>query len=124
MGRKAKDNFFKGPAKLEGSEKKITGQQQTAAANKANKELPRGKTLLTRIKEILNEKSLRTDGRYNFRFDDCAEAFVRAMEAGSFIHMKEFIDRQEGKVPQRIADADGNKIKLYVGVPLEGDEAP
>lgn len=81
-----------------------------------------GKTLMNRVRELLAERSLNADGRYNTRFDDVANAFIRSMETGSFVHLKEFIDREEGKVPNRVADAEGKNLKLYVGVPVgEGD---
>lgn len=79
-------------------------------------------SLLTRIKKILKQRSTRFPN--GVRADDVAEAYIRAMEQGSFVHLKEFIDREEGKVPTRIADADGGKMKAYVGMPLEGDQAP
>lgn len=121
MGRRAKDRHYKGPAKHADP-----GGEETPSRKRAPRSapLPQGKRLLTRIKEILNERSKKPDGRRNTRFDDCAEAFVTAMEAGSFIHVKEFIDRQEGKVPTRVADADGNKLKMYVGIPVDGPDAP
>jgi hypothetical protein len=127
MGRRVKDRLYKGPARNADPGGEDSPQKSAAARTpkvKGANPLPQGKRLLTRIKEILNEKSKLPDGRRSTRFDDCAEAFVNAMEQGSFIHMKEFIDRQEGKVPNRVADADGGKIKMYIGVPLEGDEAP
>lgn len=83
--------------------------------------------LLARAREILGETSHRkVNGRRVecTRFDKVAEAFVRAMEAGSYVHMKEYIDREEGKVPTRIADADGSNLKMYVNMPTDGDEAP
>jgi hypothetical protein len=46
------------------------------------------------------------------------------MKAGSFAHIKEYIDREEGKVPSRIAGANGESIKTYIGLPVEGDDAP
>lgn len=82
-----------------------------------------GKRLLTRVKELLAElskiRSKNPDGTPNTRFDDAADAFVQKMEEGSFIHLKEYIDREEGKVPTRHADADGKNLKLYVGMPVE-----
>lgn len=85
-----------------------------------------GSSILTRIKHTLKERSKREDApKDRTRFDDAAEAYVRQLEAGSFIHFKELIDREEGKVPNRIAGADGDNVKVYVGVPLDDDpEAP
>jgi hypothetical protein len=84
---------------------------------------PPGMRLMTRIREILGEKSLLPDGRYNTRFDDVADAFVRQMETGSFPHMKEFIEREEGKVTQPI-DLNPSAVKMYEDVPVDGPEAP
>lgn len=83
-----------------------------------------GRTLLSRVKEVLTETSRTPGGRYNTRFDDCADAYVKQMEKGSFIHLKEYIDREEGKVPNRLANADGKNIKQYVGMPIDGEDAP
>lgn len=83
--------------------------------------LPKGrkKTLMGRVREILRQKSKFKDG--NTQLDDVAEAFVMAMMSGSFVHLKEYIDREEGKIPTRLADAEGGNLKLYVGMPTDGD---
>ena len=78
-------------------------------------------TVYGAIQKMLDRKSPTGKGT---RRDDVAEGFVKAMEGGSFVHAKEIIDREEGKVPNRIAGADGENIKLYAGMPLEGEEAP
>lgn len=88
-----------------------------------------GKRLLTRIREILSERSLRKDPVTkellpNTRFDDVADAFVQQMEAGNFQHTKEFIEREEGKVRQDLGIIDARKLKLYENVPVDGPEAP
>lgn len=85
-----------------------------------------GKRLITRVKELLCERSKLPNGEANTRFDDVANVFVQQMESGSFVHMKEYIDREEGKVPTRLSDAEGKNIKLYVGMPVSDDdpEAP
>lgn len=91
---------------------------------------PPGKKLMTRIREMLGDlskiRSKNKDGTPNYRFDDVANSFVEKMEEGSFIHTKEYIDREEGKVPTRHADADGKTLKLYVGMPVDDNdpEAP
>ena len=79
-------------------------------------------SLYQRVRHILRQPRL--DGGHGTRLDAAAEAYVRMMEQGSFIHLNAFIERQEGKVPTRIADADGNSIKLYAGVPIDGEQAP
>lgn len=87
---------------------------------------PPGMKLMTRIKQILGEaskiRSKNKDGTPNTRFDDVAVSFVEKMEEGSFIHTKEYIDREEGKIPTRHADADGKNLKLYVGMPVDDDD--
>lgn len=77
------------------------------------------KTLMGRVRQILKMKSRMVPG--NTRLDDVAEAFVMAMTSGSFVHLKEYIDREEGKVPTRLADAEGGNLKLYVGMPTDDD---
>ena len=88
------------------------------------KKRQQGKSLFTRIKELLRERSVTPQGKYNTRFDDVANAFVKSMEDGSFVHLKEFIDRDEGKIPNRHANADGSNIKAYIAMPVDGDESP
>lgn len=81
--------------------------------------------LLSRIQTKLREASKKKEGITNQqRVDDAAEAFVMAMEGGSFIHMKEMLDREEGRVATRVANADGTPIKMYMGMPVDGDQAP
>lgn len=87
-----------------------------------------GKRLMTRIKEVLGERSLRDDPEtggkcINTRFDDVADAFVRQMEGGNFQHVKEFLERDEGKVTEKIALVD-DAVKMYVDTPTEGPDAP
>ncbi len=91
-------------------------------ANRANK----GKqTLLARVREMLRERCKNSDGKTVTRFDLAADAFIQAMTNGSFHHLKEFIEREEGKVPVRHAGADGETLKMYVGMPVEDEkEAP
>lgn len=86
---------------------------------------PVGQTLLSRVRELLKMPSPRAEDMMDpkrIRFDDAAEAFARQMEAGNFQFHKEFIDREEGKVTQKIDF--GITTKLYVGMPTEGEDAP
>jgi hypothetical protein len=64
---------------------------------------PRGKTLLTIIRQKLKARG---------ESEEVAEAYITAMKGGSFAHLKEYIEREEGKVPDRIANADGSNITL------------
>lgn len=102
------------------------GENQITRARKKGIEIknPQGKRLLTRIREVLKERSTNPRKKGRTRFDDVAEAFVKEMEKGTFIHTKEFIDREEGKVPTTVQNPDGSNIKMYVGVPIDGEDAP
>lgn len=84
----------------------------------------KGKKILTRVKELMNERSRLPNGQYNYRFDDVANAIVTAMERGYWPAIQQFIDREEGKVANRIAGADGGNLKMYVSIPTEGEAAP
>lgn len=99
-----------------------TALQVVATRAESEPLVKRGKTLFNRIVQRLAERSVKADGSANSRLDDVADAYVMAMEAGSFVHIKEVVDRQEGKVPNRIAGADGENLKLYIGMPV-GDAA-
>jgi hypothetical protein len=81
----------------------------------------RGPTLYSIIQKQLNSRSKVGSGT---RRDDVADGFLKQAEGGSFIHAKEILDREEGKVPSRLADADGGKLKMYGQLPLEGEDAP
>jgi len=82
----------------------------------------RRRTLYTVIQQMLDKRSPKGNGT---RRDDAAEAFIRAMESGSYIHNKEILDREEGRIPNRLANADGSNLKMYSNeMPLDGDEAP
>jgi hypothetical protein len=51
--------------------------------------------------------------------DSAAQGFVNMMIGGNFAHLKEYLDRENGKVPTRVADAEGKSMKMYVGVPTD-----
>lgn len=78
---------------------------------------PQHRTLWREIRALLQKKNIRKKA---------ARAYVRQMTRGTnFAYMKEVLDRQEGKVPNRFADAEGQSIKTYVvGMPIEGPDAP
>lgn len=82
---------------------------------------PKGKRLLTCIKELL-QQHVPQDKEGKTRMDAAAEAFVTAMVGGSFAHLQEFMNREEGRVGGTPADAV--PVKLYVEMPIEGKEAP
>lgn len=91
-----------------------------------------GKRLLTRVRELLSVTKMNPDGTVKLNedgtpqtdFDRAAKAYIKAMCKGSFVHLKEFIDREEGRVPHVISGLEENQIKVYVGLPVEGEEAP
>jgi len=84
-----------------------------------------GKTLLEGVREALCKVTSRNpDGTYNTEFDAAVNAFVQQLKNGSFVHTKEYIDREEGKVPTRVANADGSNLKPYIGLPVDGPSAP
>lgn len=80
-----------------------------------------GRSLLEQIKAELKKIPA---GTRKTRLEIVAEAYVEQMESGSFAHSKEIIDREEGKVPTRLADADGTPLKQFIGLPTEGADAP
>jgi len=99
-------------------------EQQFPAGQSGNPQgAPKGKRMTTRISEILQMKSLKKNGKFETRFDDAADAYVRQMERGSLPHFKEYLERTEGKVTQGI---DLNvPVKQYEeGTPTEGEDAP
>ena len=65
---------------------------------------PKKKTAMEEVRELLM-----ADGASPSQ-TDVARKYIELMMKGSFSHLKEYIDRQEGKVPDRIADADGGKL--------------
>lgn len=87
----------------------------------------RGRTLTQEMKKILGErcKITRKNGKsyVSDRFHQVALGVVENMEAGEFSFIKEFLERDEGKVTQPV-DVDV-PTKLYGrNVPLDGDDAP
>lgn len=69
---------------------------------------PKHKTLMEAIREqILAEGA-------NPSIDDIAARYIASMHKGSFQHLKEYIDREQGKVPDRVANADGSNLAIDV----------
>lgn len=80
----------------------------------------RGKLkLMTVIYEMMHRAE---DGQNYAEMKKVAKVFISQMKKGSFAHVKEYLDRSEGKVPNRIADAEGKKIKLYANMPVNDDD--
>lgn len=75
---------------------------------------PKGRTLLSVVREILakeGEKGLTA----------AARGYAKQMKRGNFAHLKEYIEREEGKVPDRIAGVEGEPvvIKIVRGVSMD-----
>ena len=84
---------------------------------------PPGPTVLTQIKALLELKDP-DDEKGRTYGHSVAMALIKQAKNGSFIHTKEIIDRQEGKVAQKVEVNDGTDTKMYINVPVDGDEAP
>jgi hypothetical protein len=75
---------------------------------------------MARVREALQQPITRGRHKGKLYIDVVVEAYVKAMARGSFVHLKEYIDREEGKVAQRIASDDGDNIVL-LPIKLDGD---
>lgn len=67
---------------------------------------PKHKTLMEAIREQLMSEGA------NPSIEDIAGKYIAAMNKGSFQHLKEYIDREQGKVPDRVANADGSNVRF------------
>jgi hypothetical protein len=79
---------------------------------------PKGLTVLQEIKQLLklrvkDDKERRTYARA------VAQSFVDMARTGSFVHAKEIIEREDGKVSSQIKINDGSDTKLYINIPEE-----
>jgi hypothetical protein len=77
----------------------------------------KGPTLMTLIRKRLKKP---IQGGTDLK--GVADAFIAAMASGSFQHLKEYIDREEGKVPDRIAGPDGGDLAVKVLRDVSMDE--
>lgn len=66
---------------------------------------PKGRTVYKTVRELLYERAGGEEA-----LEAIAEGYIDAMKRGSFPHLKEFIDREEGKIPDRLANADGSNL--------------
>lgn len=80
---------------------------------------PRNVTLMSEVKRLLK---LRKSGSEVRRLEFVAEQFIRMMESGSFAHMKEYIEREEGKVQSNMNLTADKDVKAYVGIPVDDQE--
>lgn len=76
---------------------------------------PKHKTLMEAIREKLLAEGA------NPSIEDIAAKYITAMNKGSFQHLKEYIDREQGKVPDRVANADGSNVRFDL-TKLNSDE--
>ncbi len=79
---------------------------------------PKGESLTTKIRRILDEP----EGN-GTKADKMMELAVQYARKGDFRFFKEIIDRMDGKVPDRIANADGGAI-FFTIKPGEGTIDP
>ncbi len=78
---------------------------------------PPGESLTTKINRVLDEP----DAEHGTKADALISMAIRAAENGDFKFFKEIIDRRDGKVPDRIANADGTNVVL-LPIKLDGDK--
>jgi hypothetical protein len=70
----------------------------------------KGESLTTKIRNVLTEP----DADHGTKADKLIATAVTLAQTGDFRFFKEIIDRLDGKVPDRIADADGEALKVIV----------
>lgn len=82
---------------------------------------PKGKTLTEMLRLLLDKvgEEARDGETYTERI---AKVFVHEALKGKFPFAKEIIDRIDGKVPDRIADAEGKTINVILRVPRPPNE--
>lgn len=71
---------------------------------------PAGESLTTKINRILDEP----DDEHGTKGDKLIAVAYSAAAKGDFRFFKEIIERRDGKVPDRIAGADGDKLSIVV----------
>jgi hypothetical protein len=87
-----------------------------AKDNRPNGHRPKGSLgIWNRIRKQLLEK-IQQEGEHKGKelADLVAKSFVRDLLKGKWPQTKELLDREEGKVPDRIANADGGELKIIV----------
>jgi hypothetical protein len=71
---------------------------------------PKGESLTTKIRRVLDEP----DRKHGTKADALIAEAVKRARRGDFRFFKELIDRRDGKVPDRLAGADGEKLTVEV----------
>jgi hypothetical protein len=77
---------------------------------------PKGESLTTKLRRVLDEP----DETYGTKADKLIAAAVEAAGNSDVRYFKEILERIDGPVPVRIANADGSNINL-LPVRLDGD---
>lgn len=81
---------------------------------------PKGLTVLQEIKLILKQRvGKQGSGKYDSRTyaKAVAQSFIDMAKSGSYVHAKEIIEREDGKVSSSVIINDGSDTKLYINVP-------
>jgi hypothetical protein len=72
------------------------------------------------LTRIIRERLAKPDKQHGTRADALIALAERRARKGDFRFFKEIIDRNDGKVPDRLANADGSNIELRP-IRLDGD---
>jgi hypothetical protein len=72
------------------------------------------------LTNIIREVLAKPDKKHGSRADALIAIAERRARRGDFRFFKEIIDRNDGKVPDRLANADGSNIELRP-IKLDGD---
>lgn len=78
---------------------------------------PKGETLTDKIRRVLDEP----DADHGTKADRLIAMAVQYADAGDFRYFKEILERVDGKVADRVANADGSNlapIKILNGVSM------
>lgn len=78
--------------------------------NSASPGRPPGRTLTTIIREVLTDP----DAKHGTKADALIALAMKRARAGDFRFFKEIIDRNDGKVAERVANAVGEKLVIEV----------
>jgi hypothetical protein len=85
---------------------------------------PNGRPRETSLTAIIRRVLAEADEEHGTKGEKLIAVALRAADKGDFRYFKELIERNDGKVPDRIADADGNKLIVevqYVDAPRSTD---
>lgn len=71
---------------------------------------PFGESLTTKLRRVLEQP----DEEFGTKADRLINTVVEQANKGDFRFAKEVIDRLDGKVPDRLADVNGDALKIVV----------